>query len=83
MSPHKEAAEALPPLQEIQNVRMYHLGQDPCETTDLSALFPRQLRRLLDRMEELFQTAVDPWFPPLDPAACPINNNGAWGPWLD
>ena len=83
ISPHTEAVGTLPPLQDIQNVRLYHLEQDPCEKTDLSALFPHRVRRLLDRMEEHFQTAVDPWWPDQDPAACPNNNNGTWGPWLD
>ena len=83
VSPYKQAAEALPPLQEIQNVRLYHLGQDPCEKTDLSALLTTKLRFLLDRMKKHFKTAVDPWYPDRNKAACPVNNNGVWGPWLD
>ena len=80
---HKEAAEALPPLQEIQNVRVYHLEQNPCEKTDLSGLFPAQLRSFLDRMEEYWKTAAEPWWPEISTASCPERKDSLWKAWMD
>lgn len=64
------------------NVWMFNIAKDPLEQKDLSKVYPRRLRLILDRLAYHNRTAVDCTQPRNDILSIPYLNDGMWGPWL-
>ncbi|XP_041804621.1 arylsulfatase I-like [Chelmon rostratus] len=66
-----------------KNVWLFNITADPCERQDLADRRPDVVQRLLARLADYNETAVQVYFPPDDPRANPSRHGGAWVPWVE
>ena len=62
---------------------LFDLTNDPCEQTNLAAVYPDVLARLQEKLKVYNSTAVPSNYVAVDPAAKPSLWGGWWVPWLD
>ncbi|XP_076645885.1 arylsulfatase B [Halictus rubicundus] len=61
---------------------LFDVHSDPCETTDLSSIYPKIVNDLNDYIEAYTKVMVPPAIMPVDPNSFPEHFNGTWMPWI-
>ncbi|XP_011269374.2 arylsulfatase B [Camponotus floridanus] len=61
---------------------LFDVKEDPCETTDLSAKYPKEVERLNMFIDRYKSVLVKQPNTPIDPAGYAYHFNNTWIPWL-
>ncbi|XP_077989344.1 arylsulfatase B-like [Glandiceps talaboti] len=64
-----------------KKIWLFNIKNDPNEKTDLSQFELEIVNKLLQKLQDYYQTSVPVRFPANDPASDPKLHGGAWGPW--
>ncbi|KAG7202809.1 hypothetical protein KM043_009967 [Ampulex compressa] len=65
------------------NECLFDVYKDPCETTDVSTIYPEIVTKLSAFIESYRMVMMNQTNAPLDPAGAPERHNGVWMPWLE
>ncbi|XP_076234561.1 arylsulfatase B [Calliopsis andreniformis] len=61
---------------------LFDVYSDPCETNDLSSIYPEIVENLNNIIEEYDKVLMHQTNAPVDPKSYPENFNGTWMPWI-